>query len=211
MAIVIALGEYAVYAGPPFVTDDPEPVEYRHWEFYGASQYENSKDGITGTAPHAEVNYGIVPDMQFIHETVLVPQIGIFPLIELPTGNSYRGLGVGETTIFFPVWIQKKLGAWLTYGGGGYWHNRAGPAGKDYWQTGWELQREISKMLTIGAEIFNVTARTEDGSDETGYNAGMTVNFSEREHLLLSAGNDLNGPNSLFMYLAYQATLGPAK
>jgi hypothetical protein len=26
------------WAGPPYVTDDPEPVEYRHWEVYLASQ-----------------------------------------------------------------------------------------------------------------------------------------------------------------------------
>ena len=24
-------------AGPPYITDDPEPVEYQHWEFYVAS------------------------------------------------------------------------------------------------------------------------------------------------------------------------------
>ena len=22
------------FAGPPFLTDDPEPVDYQHWEFY---------------------------------------------------------------------------------------------------------------------------------------------------------------------------------
>ena len=27
------LGQIVAWAGPPFVTDDPEPVEYRHWEF----------------------------------------------------------------------------------------------------------------------------------------------------------------------------------
>jgi hypothetical protein len=26
------------HGGPPFVTDDPEPVDYQHWEFYVASQ-----------------------------------------------------------------------------------------------------------------------------------------------------------------------------
>ena len=29
-----ALGLLVAWGGPPFVTDDPEPVEYRHWEFY---------------------------------------------------------------------------------------------------------------------------------------------------------------------------------
>jgi len=26
-----------VFAGPPYITDDPEPVEYQHWEVYLAS------------------------------------------------------------------------------------------------------------------------------------------------------------------------------
>jgi len=51
-------------AGPPYATDDPEPVEYRHWELYLASQSFHDKLGWTGTAPHVEVNYGVVPDVQ---------------------------------------------------------------------------------------------------------------------------------------------------
>jgi hypothetical protein len=31
-------------AGPPFRTDDPEPVEYRHWEAYVASQGSFDRD-----------------------------------------------------------------------------------------------------------------------------------------------------------------------
>ena len=52
------------FAGPPFVTDDPEPVEYRHWEVYVASQLAKDKDGWSGTAPHFEVNYGAWPGLQ---------------------------------------------------------------------------------------------------------------------------------------------------
>ena len=25
------------YAGPPFFTDDPQPVDFKHWEFYISS------------------------------------------------------------------------------------------------------------------------------------------------------------------------------
>ena len=30
------------FAGPPFLTDDPEPVDYRHWEAYLFSAYDRS-------------------------------------------------------------------------------------------------------------------------------------------------------------------------
>jgi hypothetical protein len=33
-----AFATSAAWAGPPFITDDPETVEYQHGEFYIASQ-----------------------------------------------------------------------------------------------------------------------------------------------------------------------------
>jgi len=44
-------------AGPPFATDDPEPVEFQHWEVYLGAHYEHRSDGASGTLPHLEVNY----------------------------------------------------------------------------------------------------------------------------------------------------------
>src|SRR5450432_3246875 len=113
-------------AGPPFVTDDPEPVDYQHWEFYLASQHTETSDGWAGTAPHFELNYGVIPNVQlhiimplaynapndgsahygygdaelgvkfrFIEETEKIPQVAIFPLLEIPTGNASDGLGSG--------------------------------------------------------------------------------------------------------------------
>ena len=51
-------------AGPPFRTDDPEPVDYHHWEFYCASQITEGHDGVSGTAPHVEINFGIFHEAQ---------------------------------------------------------------------------------------------------------------------------------------------------
>ena len=45
----------SVYAGPPYLTDDPEPVDYQHWEVYIGSQFSKDLDGWSGTAPHFEV------------------------------------------------------------------------------------------------------------------------------------------------------------
>ena len=51
-------------AGPPFLTDDPEPVEYKHWEIYLASQYKHDRDQESATFPHVEINYGLIPNVQ---------------------------------------------------------------------------------------------------------------------------------------------------
>ncbi len=229
----------AAWAGPPFVTDDPEPVEYRHGEFYIASQYANNKEGKEGTLPHFEFNYGPLPDLQlhllipfafahptggpttyglgdtevgmkyrFIHETDTTPQVGTFPIVHIPTGDSGRGLGSGHVPVFFPVWLQKSWGQWTTYGGGGYWNN-PGAGNKNFWQLGWLVQRDFSKFITLGAEIFYFGKNTDDGRDRTGYNIGSILNLSEEDHILFSAGSDLSGDNRFSVYFAYQWTFGP--
>ena len=39
----------AVATVPPFFTDDPDPVELKHWEVYLASQLRKSGGGWTAT------------------------------------------------------------------------------------------------------------------------------------------------------------------
>ena len=52
------------WAGPPFLTDDPQPVDFQHWEFYLASMDFRTAGGWTGDGPHVEINYGVVPNVQ---------------------------------------------------------------------------------------------------------------------------------------------------
>ncbi len=149
---------------------------------------------------------------RFIHEddACPTPQVGTFPIVVLPTGNSSRGLGEGRIKMFFPVWVQKSWGPWTTYGGGGYWYH-PGEGNRNYWFTGWLLQRDISRSLTLGAEIFNTSPKTRVESDETGFNIGGFLNLSEEQHILFSAGRDLKGPSAFFAYLAFQWTFGPGE
>jgi len=227
------------WAGPPFRTDDPEPVEHNHGEFYLATQYEKNKDVTSGTAPLIELNYGIVSDVmlhlitpyafnkpegastqhgygdtevgikyRFMNAEDDHFMAGIFPLVELPTGDSDKGLGAGHTMFFVPLWLQKSWGPWQSYGGGGFWRN-PGAGNKDYWFFGWQVQREISKTLTLGTELFSQTRTTEDGNSRTGYTLGAIVNVTDDHHLLFSTGRDLHGENRFSAYLAYQYTFGP--
>jgi hypothetical protein len=62
--LLLLLCSLTPLAGPPFVTDDPEPVDYQHWEFYVASQHVETSDGWSGTAPHVELNYGAITNLQ---------------------------------------------------------------------------------------------------------------------------------------------------
>src|SRR6185437_8195969 len=169
-------------AGPPYDTDDPVPVDYQHWEFYCSSHYTNAYNTRAGTAPHIEVNYGVVHNVQlhvivpmayyeqqgektnyglgdielgikfrFVQEDTnsLRPQIGIFPLVELPVGNANKGLGNGKAQFYIPLWIQKSFGKWQTYGGGGYWFNQ-GQGNKNFGFVGWQVQYQVTKPLSFG-------------------------------------------------------------
>jgi subtilisin family serine protease len=52
-------------AGPPFRTDDPEPVELGHYEFYTFSTGTHVSGHTSGFLPAFEFNYGLIPDGQF--------------------------------------------------------------------------------------------------------------------------------------------------
>src|ERR1022692_2862805 len=44
------------FAGPPFLTDDPEPVDYQHWEINVFSAGGHVQGETSGAAPGLEVN-----------------------------------------------------------------------------------------------------------------------------------------------------------
>ena len=53
----------AAHAGPPFLTDDPEPTETGHWEIYAPLfEAEGSGNDIKGSFG-AGINYGPVKDV----------------------------------------------------------------------------------------------------------------------------------------------------
>jgi hypothetical protein len=223
-------------AGPPFKTDDPEPVDYRHWEFYLASVQQFTREETDATAPHIEINYGVIPNMQlhiiaplgytrsgvgthygysdteigvkyrFVGESGNVPQIGVFPLIEFPTGSESKNLGAGKMQAALPLWLQKSWGKLTTYGGGGAWYN-PGPDRKNWAFAGWEIQYECSDLLTLGSEFYYQTAESTDSDANTSFGFGGFVNLNEHHHLLFSIGHTLSGAAAVSGYLGYQLTI----
>ena len=59
LVLIAALcGARQARAGPPFITDDPEPVDLGHWEVYAFSDGAFDGGSATGVGPSIEVNYG---------------------------------------------------------------------------------------------------------------------------------------------------------
>jgi hypothetical protein len=242
--IVCALCRPAA-AGPPFATDDPEPVEFGHFEINIAATGSFIKAGQAGAAPTIDANYGVVEDVQlhlgiaddfdnqgvrstrvgygdtelgikyrFIEEDEdgWVPQVAIYPNVEIPTGSVTKQFGTGEVRAYLPIWVQKSIGEWTSYGGGGYWINP--PNGvtseKNYWFAGWTLLRQIDENWSLGGEIFWQSPNGEEIATGAGFNLGGTYNINETYHILFSAGRNLEDPtrfNAASFYLGLQLFL----
>ena len=131
ISILLLLFMQFIYAGPPYDTDDPQPVDFHHWEIYWSSIGLRNSYVTTGMLPLLEVNYGVIPNVQlhviapvsyykvnegktnygygdtefgvkyrFINKDSGNFQVGIFPLVEAPTGNSNENLGNGKAQVF---------------------------------------------------------------------------------------------------------------
>jgi hypothetical protein len=237
----LSLATTASFAGPPYATDDPEPVEYHHWELYLASQHFRDRTAWSGTAPHFEVNYGVVPDVQ-LH--AIAPLAYSAP----DDGIAHYGYGDTEFGVKFRFLQERKWtpmvgtfpfleipsgsqGAGLGNGSAlvflpvwlqksfGSWQTYGGAGvwidlgdrDRHWWYFGWQVQRRICKALTLGAEVFHQTPKQHGGESDTRFNVGAVVDLSAVHHLLLSGGRGLDGPNLFQGYAAWLVTLGPAE
>jgi hypothetical protein len=224
------------FAGPPFLTDDPQSVDYKHWEYYISSINTFQANLWTGTFPHVEVNYGIYPNVQvhlltplnynyvphqdtkfgyaytevgvkyrFVQESENTPQIGAFPIIEIPTfkNNEFSN---GKTQIYLPVWFQKSWGKLTTYGGAGYWIN-PGTNNKNWIFSGWEVQYDISPIITLGGELYFHSADAIDSKSVTAFNIGGSVNASTKTHIIFSLGHSFTNDNFISSYVGLLWTI----
>ncbi len=236
-AFLLLLVPAPALAGPPYTTDDPEPVEFHHWEVYLASQATFGSAGLTGTAPHVEVNYGAAPGLQLhvIAPFVLAAGHGDparYGPGDLELGAKYRfldedraGVQVGTFPIVtVPTGSEARglgegsatvlLPIWLqksfgpwTTYGGVGYRIRTAAAEANSWFLGWQVQRQTGPVA-LGAEVYRETETDRTLAGANGFSVGAVVDVSELHHLLLSFGAG-EGRQDLHAYLGWQLTFGP--
>jgi hypothetical protein len=109
---------------------------------------------------------------------------------------------------FLPLWAQKSFGKWTIYGGGGYGIN-GGAGNRDWGYAGVVLQNQVMKNLLVGGEVYHRTPMRVGEQADTAFNLGAVFDFSDRHHVLFSAGRSIAGPTEFQVYVAYQFTFGP--
>ncbi len=215
-------------AGPPFVTDDPEPTDTGHWEIYnfvttthaaGATLGQGGFDINYGGARNLQLSATIPVDYQsglapavgdielaakyrFVRQApgTWLPDISFFPRVFTPTAP--RRFGPRVASLFLPVWAQKDFGEWSLFGGGGYQIN-PGADGRNAWLTGLAITRAVGKRLTLGVEAYHQTPVTRDDRPFTGLNLGVIYRLTEHWSLLGAAGPGLQNAAHQGLYNTY--------
>jgi hypothetical protein len=101
-------------AGPPYLTDDPVPVELGHWEIYGFSQGSFVDRQASLASPAAEINYGALLELQ-LHMQVsaaLIGQSGFvtqYGLGDAQAGFKYRVLDADATDVWPQIAIYPQM------------------------------------------------------------------------------------------------------
>ena len=132
---IFALLAQPAFAGPPFVSDDPEPTDYRHFEIYAFSNGTSTRTGTNGETG-IDFNYGAAHDLQltatlpagfdqpvggktvvglgnielaakyrFLHQATFGLDVAIFPRVFLPSGSGK--IGDNHASLLLPLWVQK--------------------------------------------------------------------------------------------------------
>lgn len=237
----LVAGVEPCFAGPPFFTDDPEPVELRHNEFYVFGTLDHADGASAISDPAIEYNRGIAPNTQF---HIVVPMAWNVPnhgatstgLGDIELGIKYRfvnlddgGLQVG----IFPMaelatgsarrglgngrtWYRLPL--WVqksagawTFDGGGGFIVNPAPGMYNASFGGVLAQYTVSPRWTLGMELFRQNTLAADQAGYTLLNAGGYLNFSQHFSLLFSAGGSVAGARHTVAYLGLYWTWSAAR
>ncbi len=203
------------FAGPPYVTDDPEPTDYGHYEVYAFSGGTSTRDDIGG-ASGIDFNYGGAKDVQltavvplaydvprggattlgignielaaklkFLHQEDVGVDVAFFPRAFLPAISA--NAGEHHASWLLPLFVGRTWEGWATFGGGGCTIHRGGDS-QDFCQVGWVVTRQVTPKLNLGVEVYHQTAGTKGGKASSGIGFGAVYDLSENYHLMASVG-----------------------
>jgi hypothetical protein len=198
-------------AGPPYVSDDPEPTDYKHFEIYTFNNGTAAR-GDLGGASGIDFNYGAAPDLQltatipagfdrsavtatsiglsnielaakyrFLHQDSFGLDVSVFPRVFLPSPS--KNIGDDTASLLLPVWVQKDWkGGWSAFGGGGCVVSERSP--RNFCLTGGVVTYQLLPRLQMGVELFHRTADASGTPASSSIGLGARYDISDAYHLL---------------------------
>lgn len=212
LGMVLAAGlSVPALAGPPYLSDDPEPTDYKHFEIYNFNNGTVTRDGTSGEAG-LDINYGGAPDLQltatipagfelpsggsaklglsnielaakyrFLHQDMVGWDVAVFPRLFLPSPSS--AVGDNHASFLMPVWVQRDWGGgWTSFGGGGCLFSAE--FAQNHCMAGWVVTRKFMPNLQLGVELFHQTADAAGTPASSSLGVGITYDINKTYHLL---------------------------
>jgi hypothetical protein len=221
-------------AGPPYVSDDPQPTDYKHFEIYTFSNGTGTRAGINGAAG-IDFNYGAAPDLQltatvpvgfdgpssgrtsvglsnielaakynFLRQNSFGLDVAVFPRVFLPSGST--SVGDNTASVLLPIWVQKDWsGGWSAFGGGGC--VISGRSSQNFCLTGGVVTYQLLPKLQFGVELFHQTADGNGTPASTSVGLGARYDINDTFHLLGYLRRGIQNTNETDQYSWYTSVL----
>jgi hypothetical protein len=221
-------------AGPPYVSDDPEPTNYRHFEIYTFSNGTAMRGDISG-ASGIDFNYGAAPDLQLtatlpagfdrptaggtsiglsnielaakyrlLHQDSFGLDVSVFPRVFLPSPS--KNIGNDRASLLLPVWVQKDWsGGWSAFGGGGC--VISGRSSQNFCLTGAVVTYQMLPKLQLGVELFHQTADGNGTPTTSSVGLGARYDINDTYHLLGYVRRGIQNANETDQYSWYASVL----
>jgi len=206
----IILASQACLAGPPFLTDDPQPLDPGHWKINNYAAATLARGASTAAAPGIDANYGAGENVQlhmlgqaaFAQWSGVTPQFGAG---DTELGVKYRFLSARENdwwpqiaiypTVAFPIGnANRGLGSGATHAFLPVW-----------------VQKDFGKWTTYGGGGYWINP---GAGNQNYWFAGWVVQYQLTETLALGgeifhmARSSTGGPGSPLYPLGTKPSTG---
>jgi hypothetical protein len=233
-AVAILVFARPALAGPPYMSDDPQPTDYKHFEIYTFSNGTATRDGVGGAAG-IDFNYGAAPDLQltatlpagfespssgktrvgpsnvelaakyrFLHQDAFGLDVAVFPRVFLPSASA--NVGDNAASLLLPIWVQKDWnGGWSAFGGGGC--VVSGGTSHNFCLAGGVVTYQLLPKLQLGVELFHQTADGNGTPASTSLGLGARYDINDTYHVLGYIRRGIQNTDQTDQYSWYSSVL----
>jgi hypothetical protein len=201
IGVLVAI--HSAHAGPPFVTDDPEPVPPGGWEINVPFILERTPGRTEMNAPLFDLNYGL-PEVQskvefpikivrddtsgteagagdlllgvkwrFLNNEKSHLQFGIYPQVLVPRAIGSVVLAEDERRLYCRC-SRRRAGTNGPFMATSDIGGKMLPRTRDYFYAGAVLERELSERIRLGAELFGNSPVERADRPDIAFNLGGT-------------------------------------